>query len=120
MVALCQAVEELLGGVTLQAAADPEYFDGGEALLKTAAQSLVHCLGIVHLAVAYRSLDAAETQSVGADLSDKVLGGDEIDAAIGPSPSWDPYARPSASVSAQTNRWASPLGSLHGTRGLRS
>ena len=80
MVALCQAVEVLLGGVTFQAAAYPEYLDGGEALLETAAQGLVHCLGIVHLAVAYRTFDAAETQSVGADLSVKVLGGDEIDA----------------------------------------
>ena len=82
MLALCQAVKVLLGGVTFQTAADSEYLDGGEALLKTAAQSLVHCLGIVHLAVAYRALDAAETQPVGADLSDKVLGGDELDTVV--------------------------------------
>lgn len=82
MVALCQAVEVLLGGVTFQTAADSEYLDGGEALLETAAQGLVHCLGIVHLAVAYRALDAAETQPVGADLSDKVLGGDELDTVV--------------------------------------
>ena len=82
MVALCQTVKILLGGVTFQAAADPENLDGGEALLKTAAQGLVHCLGIVHLAVAYRPLDAAETQPVGADLSDKVLRGDELDTVV--------------------------------------
>ena len=82
MVALCQAVEVLLDGVTFQTAADPEYLDGGEALLKTAAQSLVHCLGIVHLAVAYRALGATEAQSVGADLSAKILGGDVIDIVV--------------------------------------
>lgn len=79
MLALCQAVKVLLSGVTFQTAADSEYLDGGEALLEAAAQSLIHSLGIVHLAVAYRALDAAETQPVGADLSDKVLGGDELE-----------------------------------------
>ena len=82
MVALCQAVEVFLRGVTFQTAADSEYLDGGEALLETAAQGLLHGLGIVHLVVAYRALGAAEAQSVGADLSAKILGGDEIDTAV--------------------------------------
>ena len=82
MVTLCQAVEVILGRVTFQTATDPEYLDGGEALLEAAAQSLVHCLGIVHLAVAYRTLGAAETQSVATDHFDKVLGGDEIDIVV--------------------------------------
>ena len=82
MVALAEAVEVLLGGVTLQVAVVHEGADGGVAQGHALAQGFVHRLLVVHLAVAYGGAAFAESLPVVASLLGEILGGGEVDSGI--------------------------------------
>ena len=82
MLALAEAVEIGFGRVAFQSAEYHKLRDGGISQLHAAPQGLVHCLLVVHLAVAHLLVTLAIALAVLATHLDELLGGDELDAGI--------------------------------------
>ena len=82
MLTLAEAIEIGLGRVALQSAVYHKLWNRGIAQLHAASQSLVHRLGVVHLAVANLLVTLAVALTVLTALLDELLGGDELDAGI--------------------------------------
>lgn len=82
IVAFAKAVEISLCRLTLQTAVVLESTDGDVSVVRAAAQGLIHCLGVVHLAVTNAALLSAKTFATAVGILDELFGGDELYAAI--------------------------------------
>lgn len=82
ILAFAEAVEVFPRRTVFQSADELEHLDGGVAVVNAAAQGLVHCLGVIHLAVAHFAFLQAEAVGAAVGIGYELLRGDELDAAI--------------------------------------
>lgn len=77
-----EAVKIGFRGLAFQTAIYHESADGDVSVAYAAAEGFVHCLRVVHLAVAYTALQATEPVAAAVGILDELFGGDKLDAII--------------------------------------
>lgn len=82
ILSLTETVEICLCRLPLQVAKYHESADGDVAVVRAASQSFLHCLGVVHLAIAHDTLFPSKPFVTAVGILDKLLRRNEFYAAI--------------------------------------